>query len=384
MCGAISGSMPPVFNNITAIRLYAVGGIAFGTQETLMSKFNTLRRVAIGCAVLAGALSAQANQKVCVYDIVGTNGDVFNLAKDYAIAMQKAGASIELKGYVDERVATEDFRTGQCDAVIATGFRTRQFNQVAGSLDSLGSTTIVREGKIDIPATYEAVRKVIQVFSSAAAAKDMVSGNYEVAGIIPGGAAYPIINDRKIDTVEELAGKKIAAFDYDKAQAVMIQKIGAQPVSADITNFATKFNNGSVDMIGAPALAYKPLELYKGIGTKGAVSRFPLLVLTFQVIVNKSKFPDGFGQKSREYWVSQYDRALDLIKKAEASIPADKWMDLAPENSVKYTLMLRESRIDIANQGLYSKRGLKIIKKVRCSINPSDSECATQAELDWN
>ncbi|TAL25382.1 MAG: hypothetical protein EPO01_03870, partial [Aquabacterium sp.] len=171
-----------------------------------MSKFKTLRRVAFGCAVLAGAMSAQANQKVCVYDIVGTNGDVFNLSKDYAIAMQKAGASIELKGYVDERVATEDFRTGQCDAVIATGFRTRQFNQVAGSLDSLGSTTIVREGKIDIPATYEAVRKVIQVFSSPAAAKDMVSGNYEVAGIIPGGAAYPIINDRKIDTVEELAG----------------------------------------------------------------------------------------------------------------------------------------------------------------------------------
>jgi len=342
-------------------------------------------RLALGCAAALGmSMSASANQKVCVYDIVGTAGDVFNLAKDYAIAMQKVGASIELKGYTDERVATEDFRTGQCDAVIATGFRTRQFNPVASSIDSLGATTIVRDRKIDIGASYEAVRKIIQVFSSPGAAKDMVSGNFEVAGIIPAGAAYPIVNDRKISTVEALAGKKIAAFDHDKAQAVMIQKIGAQPVSADITNFATKFNNGSVDMIGAPALAYKPLELYKGIGSKGAIARFPMLVLSYQVVINKAKFPDGFGQKSRDYWVGQFDRALDLIKKAEASIPADKWMDLAPENSEKYTLMLRESRIDIANQGLYSKRGLKIIKRVRCSLNPADSECATQAELDWN
>lgn len=350
-----------------------------------MACVKSLRSAAWICGAVFGlSVSAQAAQKVCVYDIVGTTGDVFNLAKDYVIAMQKAGVTIELKGYTDENVAAKDFVTGQCDAVMATGFRTRAFNQVAGAIDTLGSTTIVRNGKVDIQASYETVRKVIQVFSSAGAAKDMVSGNYEVAGIIPAGAAYPIVNDRRIDTVEELAGKKIAAFDHDKAQAVMIQKIGAQPISADITNFATKFNNGSVDMIGAPALAYKPLELYKGIGSKGAISRFPLLILSYQMVINKTKFPDGFGQKSREYWLSQYDRAMDLITKAEASIPADKWLDLAPENSVKYTVMLRESRIDIANQGLYNKRGLKILKRVRCSINPADGECSTQSELDWN
>jgi len=345
-----------------------------------------VKQASMGAAllvVMAAATTAQAAQKVCVYDLLGASGDLFNMAKDYAVAMQKHSVSIELKGYTDERVATEDFRTGQCDAVIATAFRTRQFNSVAGAIDTLGSTTIVRDGKIDIQASYEVVRKLIQTYSSPAAGKLMVEGNYEIGGITPLGAAYPVVNDRTLNTVEALAGKRIASFDYDKAQAVMIQRIGAQPISADITNFSTKFNNGSVDMVAAPTLAYKPLELYKGIGKTGGIVRFPILILTYQVVLNKSKFPDGFGEKSREYWATQFDRSLQLIKQSDASIPPATWTELSPENSYKYTLMLREARIDIAQKGLYDKRGLKVIKKIRCNVNPADPECTTKSEEDW-
>lgn len=348
-----------------------------------MKLVQSISKISAAALVVLGATQAHAAQKICVYDLLGTSGDIFNMAKDYAVAMQKYGVTLELKGYTDERVATEDFRTGQCDGVIATAFRTRQFNIVAGSIDTLGATTIVRNGKIDMPASYEVVRKIIQTYASPAASKLMVEGNYEVGGIVPLGAAYPVVNDRKMNTVEALAGKRIASFDYDKAQAVMIQRIGAQPVSADITNFATKFNNGSVDMVGAPSMAYKPLELHKGIGTKGGIVRFPMLILTYQVMLNKTKFPDGFGLKSREYWLSQFDRAMQLIKQADASIPPATWVDLSPENSYKYTLMLRESRIDIAEQGMYDKKGLKVIKKIRCSVNPADPECATKSEEDW-
>jgi hypothetical protein len=332
---------------------------------------------------VGSAGSAQAGQKVCVYDMLGAAGDLFNMSKDYGVAMQKYGAAIELKGYTDERVATEDFRTGQCDAVIATAFRTRQFNAVAGSIDTLGSTTIVRDGHIDIPASYDVVRTLIRTYADPAAAKLMIDGPYEIGGITPLGAAYPVLNDRKINTVEALAGKRIASFDYDKAQAVMIQRIGAQPVSADITNFSTKFNNGAVDMIAAPTMAYKPLELYKGIGKNGAIARFPIMILTYQVVLNRSKFPDGFGEKSRDYWASQFDRSLQLIKQADASVPPSTWLELTSENSYKYTLMLRESRIDLAQKGLYDKRGLKVIKKIRCKINPADPECATKSEEEW-
>lgn len=331
--------------------------------------------------LLTTATSAQAaNPKLCVYDLLGATGDMFNLAKDYVLAARKDGVTFDIKAYTDERIASEEFLAGQCDGLMATGLRIRQFNPVAGSIDSLGVSTIVRDNKIDMPASYDVVRKTVQIFSSPATSALMITGKYEIGGMLPFGAAYPVVNDRNINTVEKLAGKKIAAFDYDKSQAVMIQKIGAQPVSADITNFAGKFNNGSVDMIAAPAAAYRPLELYRGIGTKGAINRFPIVILTYQIILNKDKFPAGYGLKSRQYWASQFDRAMALITKSESAIPAATWGDLTPENLVKYTVMLRESRITMAGTGLYNKQGLKIIKRVRCSINPGDAECSTSSE----
>jgi hypothetical protein len=62
--------------------------------------------------------------------------------------------------------------------------------------------------------------------------------------------------------VPELAGKKFAAIDFDKPQAIMIESIGAYPVSVSLTNLGSMFNNGSVDTIGAPAIAYDALKLY--------------------------------------------------------------------------------------------------------------------------
>ena len=83
-----------------------------------------LKPLALAAAALAFAASSsvQAKTLVCVWDVAGKTGDVYAQATDYVIAMQKHGADIELKSYVDERVAIEDFRAGQCDGVIATGF----------------------------------------------------------------------------------------------------------------------------------------------------------------------------------------------------------------------------------------------------------------------
>jgi len=346
-------------------------------------KMNAWSKIAAAVAVATcAATPVMAKSLVCVWDVAGKTGDVTSSAVDYVVAMQKNGVELEIKGYVDERVAIEDFRSGQCDAVIATTLRTRPFNAISGSLDSIGATTIVRNGKIDIKASYDVVRKVIQVFSTPQAAKLMVEGNYEVGGLFPLGAAYPIVRDRKINSVEALSGKKIAAFDYDKAQGVMIQRIGAQPVSADVTNIGPKFNNGSVDMVTLPAVAFKPFELYKGIGTTGGIGRLPILIPTVQIVLNKTKFPEGFGEKSRQYWLSHFDRALHFIDVAEKSVPANMWVDLPPENIPKYVQMFREARVEIANQGIYNKRGLNIIKRARCDVNPSDAECATKSEID--
>ncbi|WP_286744537.1 putative solute-binding protein [Aquabacterium sp. UBA2148] len=334
------------------------------------------------CAASLLSAPAQAAQKVCVYDFIGASGDLFNMVRDYALAMQRDGVFLELKGYNDEAAALEAYKSGQCDGFVGTAFRSRQFNAVAGSIDSLGATTIVRKGNVDMPASYEVMRKLIQTYAapSPQVAKLMTNGEHEVAGIAPAGAAYPFVNDRKLSSVEALAGKRIVAFDYDKAQGAMIQRIKAIPVSATISNFHLKFNGGQADMMAAPTIAYQPLELSKGLGSKGAVVRFPLLLVSYQMVIRHAQFPDGFGAKSRTFWAGQFDRMLQLIRRADTTIPPARWEDLNPDDAVKYTLLLRESRIQLTQQGLYDKRGLKVLKRIRCHVNPGDAECETKLE----
>lgn len=334
--------------------------------------------------VLALTAPAQAATKVCIFDFLGTSGDAFNLARDFAVAMQREGVELELKGYNDEGQALNAYTTGQCDGLLATGFRTRQFNAVAASTDSLGATTIVRNGNVDIAGTYEVLRKLIHTYAapSAQVAKLMVQGEHEVAGIAPAGVAYPFMVDRKINSVEALAGKRIVALAYDPAQAAMIQRIKGIPVPATISDFHLKFNSGQVDMLAAPTMAYLPLELHKGLGSKGAITRFPLLVVTYQMVVRHSKFPPGFGAQARTFWAGQFDRVMQLIRRADASVPPQAWMDLEPQDNVRYTQLLRESRMQLTQQGLYDKRGLKILKRIRCHVNPADAECGTKQEED--
>lgn len=332
---------------------------------------STSRPVA-ALALAAGMLlsvSAEAKQKVCVFDLLGTQGDVYAMMKDYSLASKAWGGDIELKAYTDERIASEDFKAGQCDAISITGLRGRQFNTFTGSIDSIGA----------IP-SYAVMKDVLSILSSPKIAGSMVSGGYEVVGLIPLGAGYLLVNDRAINNLSKASGKKIAVLDYDKSQAKMVQKIGAQPVASDITNFAGKFNNGQVDIVAAPAVAFKPLELFKGLGTKGAIIRFPIVQLTGNIIINPKKFPPGFGQKSREYVVTQLERAFSVIKKTEADIPAKFWMDIPDADKPGYVKLMRESRIALTADGIYDKKMMSLLKKVRCKNDPSSFECALTDE----
>jgi hypothetical protein len=263
---------------------------------------------------------------------------------------------------------------------MATALRTHSFNALTAALDSVGASTVVKSGKLDMAASLEVVRKTIQTFSSPKAAGLMVQGAYEVAGIVPLGAAYAFVNDRQISNLEAASGKRVAAFDYDKAQSQLIQRVGARPVAADVTNFGTMFNNGNVDVVMAPSIAFKPLELHKGMGTKGAVHRFPLTILTYQMIIKRDKFPDGFGQKSREVWATRFDTVVELIKRADATIPAKFWLDPSPADAERYINLMRDGRIDMAEKGFYDKKGLKIIKRIRCDVNPAASDCSQPTE----
>ena len=331
-----------------------------------MQWFKTLLLATGIAAISAGT---QAKQTICVFDIVGKSGDVYALMKDYQLAAKSWGADVELKVGTNEAVIAEDFKAGKCDGVSITGMRGRQFNQFTGSLDAIGAITDL---KLAV--------KVMQGLASPAFAKAMVKGKYEVVGVIPIGDAYLLVNDRNINTVAKAAGKKIAVLDYDEAQKIMASQVGAQAVSSDITNFGAKFNNGQVDIIGAPAAAFKPLELHKGLGTKGAIVNYPILQVTGNLIIHPEKFPAGFGQKSREWVKAQLPRAFGILGKMKADIPQKYWMEVPSADKPGYQKLMREARINLTAKGIYDKRMMKLLWQFRCREDAKNFECALQDE----
>ena len=325
-------------------------------------------------SLLSIAASTQAsNVNVCVFDLLGKSGESFQMAQEWALAAKGWGVNVNLSPRQDEAVADNDFKAGKCDAVFMTAMRARQYNKFAGSIDSLGA---VPSNEIALKAITYALdkRNKDQMVTELAGKK------YEIAGIAPLGSAFIFVRDRKIDTIEKAAGKKFAVLSHDNAQKIMVQRVGAQPVLSDISNFVAKFNNGQVDLVGAPAYAYKPLEIYKGLGDNGAMFNFPVLQITSDMVIRPEKFPEGFGQNSRDWFVKNLPKSFAMIKRLELSIPSKYKLNLSAEDRVKYQKLLRDGRLELTKQGIYDPKMMSVLKKARCAVDRVNFECSLGGE----
>lgn len=332
-----------------------------------MKTFNALSRLLIVLAMLTANHNVLAGTKknVCVFDFLGSNGPIFSQMKEYQMAALDWGVEMILKPYTNERVATEDFKSGLCDAANLTGTRSRQFNSFTGSLDAIGAMP-----------SYTDLKSVISTISTEKAAKLMINAPYEVVGIFPAGAAYLFVNDHSIDTVGELAGKRIAIMDSDPAQLQMVTFIGASPISSSLTNMYSKFNNGSVDVTYGPAIVYEAMELDKGLEPNGGVIRFSLAQLTTQILIRKDNFPAGFGQKSREYSLSQFDQGVRLANKYENKIQHKRWVTIPDSDKTNYHEVFRQARLKLRDEGIYNTKMLSVMRRVRCKRRPHQAECS--------
>lgn len=302
----------------------------------------------------------------CVFDPVGANGPLFAITKTFKPVALREGIELDLRAYTDEKVAAEDFKAGQCDAVLLTGTRAREFNKFTGSLEAMGA----------IPGEEE-MRLLFNTLSQPKAKPLLTNERYEVAGIFPGGAVYLFTRDRSIDTVEELQGKKIATLDYDTASLTMVRHVGASVVGANSANFAGKFNNGSVDIAYAPAVAYTPLELYKGVRPNGGVFNYAVAYMNFQVILHRDRFPESAGQMVRDEAVRRIEEAYQIIAQAEAEIPDEAWMHPPQEDIQEYDQMLRDVRLSLLEEGIYDERAIRLMKAIRCRVDASRAECVS-------
>lgn len=323
----------------------------------------------VALSLMPSAQAAESSKIItrnfCVFDPVGANGPLFAIVKTFVPVALEAGVKLELHAYTDEQVAAADFKQGQCDGVLLTGTRARQFNKFTGSLEALGA----------IP-NKKAMEILFNTLTQAKAAPLMTNGDYEVAGVFPAGAVYLYTRDRSIDSVEELQGKKIATLDYDKASLTMVRYVGASVVGANAATFASLFNNGSVDICYAPAVAYQPLELYKGLGKNGGIFKYAVAYMNFQVILHRHRFPPNAAQMVRDESRKKIDEAYKIIADAEKGIPKKDWMYPTPSQVEQYNALLSKVRQKLLAEGVYDARALKLMRAVRCKVDPTRAECA--------
>lgn len=345
---------------------------------------------------------------LCVYSPNGANGEAFEqatsyiselpriaqVAKDFGVNMnvirtsklqmkidldypklkQKTSTAVNLKVYTDERVLTEDFRAKKCDGAGMSNLRARQFNSFVGSIDAIGAVQ-----------NYKQLSQVIQLLARPEFDMKMINKDYEVVGIVPLGAAYIMVNDRRIDTLAKAAGKKVAVMSFDITQKKLVQNVGAQPVTVDLSSVGGKFNNNEVDIIAAPAILFDPLELHKGMQDKsgrvvGSIIRFPLVQVTGTLIMHRNKFPAGMGSVARELISKQLNPAFQFVDKVESEIPTKFWMDIREAEKPGYIKIMREARIQMTKEGYYDPEMMRILKKIRCSGAPNHYECALNDE----
>ena len=317
--------------------------------------------------------SAKADQTVCIFDLLGRAGESYKLMEEWALASKNWGADVKLVAYQKEEQADRDFKNGKCDAVAMTTMRSREYNKFAGSIDALGG----------VPSN-DIARRAISYALDQRNAKRLVSTmkgeKYEVAAIAPLGIAYIFVRDRSMDTIEKGIGKKFAYLHYDIEQKIAIERVGAIGVPSDISTFVGKFNRGEVDSIAAPAYAFKPLEIYKGLGKSGAMFTFPLINVTGNLIIRQNKFPEGFGQNSRAWSLRQLPKAMNTIRRLEAEIPARYKLNVTAEDKLRYQKLLRDGRIELTERGIYDPVMMRVLKRARCTVERTNFECSLGGE----
>jgi TRAP-type C4-dicarboxylate transport system substrate-binding protein len=307
------------------------------------------------------------NRKICIWDIAGRNGPVFQAAMEQRAMALEYGIDLEMIPFTNETVMVEELKAGHCDAALMSGMRARLFNSYTGTIDAIGA----------IPDNQH-MRTLLQVLAHPSQAGHMVQGEYVIMGIFSGGAAHVFVNDKRISSLAKAAGKRVAVLDYDKTQSEMVAGIGATPVPSDIVSAPNKFNNGVVDILAAPLIAYELLELYKGMEPDGGIVDYPIAQISMQLVGRLDKFPTEVAQLIREASFEAYDRVRARVKVEEDRVPDHWWIDIPADEKREYEAMMQEARDTLREQDYYDGRMLDLQSRIRCKFDPSRGECSNK------
>lgn len=328
---------------------------------------------ALGAVCFLG-MSTQTNAaRVCVFDLLGKSGEAYQVMEEWALMAKTWRTDIDLVSYQNEAQAEKDFEQGKCDGVYMTSMRARSYNKFAGSVDAIGAVS-------SYAIAQKAISFALDKRNRHRLSSKIGNQSFEVAGISQIGLAYIYVKDKKLNTIEQIKGKKFAVLGYDEAQKIVVKSLGGQAVLSDISDIAKKFNNGQADIMAAPAYAYKPLELDKGLGNDGAIITFPAVNMTMDLIIRPDKFSSNFGENSRAWFLSRLKSNFAVIQRIEADLPAKYKINLSNEDKTRYQQILREARMGLTKRGIYDATMMSVLKRARCTVERTNFECSLGGE----
>ena len=314
---------------------------------------------------------ALEKKSICTWDPVGKNGPVMTFYSDLKPKAIAWGLDLEFIAYTDEKVAANDFKAGVCDGAHLTATLSRQFVPFAGTLDAVGGIT-----------TQEGLEQIIALLSkNAKLADQMKNGNYEAVAAWPVGSMFAFVNDKSINTVADFSGKKISVLNEDPQILKLANLVGASPVGTSLATFSGQFNNGNIDILFMPALAYNTFELYHGLGEKGAILDYKLFYGMLQTIIKTDSWANinfegqDFGQLMRSYVVGRLKDINKLVSDAEKEIPAKYWLKTSDKTKDELSALSKQIRVELKAEGKMDPIALKVLQKIRCS-GSSAAECS--------
>lgn len=321
--------------------------------------------LSIGFLSSLSAMSMASKIDFCVLDLMGANGDVMALAKDYALTAKQWGVEVNPIVYTNLNAAVRDFDGGKCKGIVADTFSTKKYNNFMGTIGAVGA----------IP-SYDIAQRVLLALGNERLVNKMKNKNYEVVGYMPYGLTYFHTKDRSIVSITDLQNKKLGILEVDVSQRRMAQKVGMQPVNSTLDNIATKFRNTEIDILPAPLAAYKPFEIGKMLGNQGGIINYPLALFTMNfIIANDADYPKDFGQKSRQWFSRKTPQMIKMVERMESGVPKNIIYDIPEIDHVSYDRLLSQLRKEFIDNQIYDNAMINMIRHIRCTQEPKFIEC---------
>lgn len=328
-----------------------------------MQNIKTLALFAPFIALFSSAIHSKS-VSWCVYDLAGQSGEAMQIMKDYGVAAKNWGVDTVTKVYLNEQQALSAFKNKQCDALVASTFSTREFNHFTGTIGAIGL----------IP-NHHVAQQLFLSLGQPTVAKYMVQNGYESVGWIPIGPAYFMVKDRNINSITQLAGRKVGVLKEDPSQERVARRVGAIPIFMTLANAGHQFVANKIEILAAPIYAYRPLELHRGLGHRGGVINFPISYVSLSLIIRQNAFPTHYGMKSRAWFQARTPKMMQRVIQWEKSMPNKYWYDIPIADRSSYQRLVAQLRKEFVESGLYNRSMLKMVLSIHCAQNDKYFEC---------